>query len=379
MRDRPVRGTASGGAGLDVTGAVGAPGRIVQTVMTRRPSRPALRTPIGTAIVVATLVLSWMPGTASATRYAGEFLRIGVGARALGMGSAFVGLADDGTAAFWNPAGLATLPSRQISAMHAEQFGSIVQYDYLSYAMPLGAPGAARQGLAVSLLRLGVNDIPDTRGLEILDQNGNGVFDYPEDRLLVDESRFVFDSDNDVALLLGYAREWRPGMSVGGTFKVIRQWLGDSLRSNGFGIDLAALWVGKDGWSAGAVLRDASTTRILWNTGTGEFVAPSLRVGAAKSTVFRNRRHVVTAAMDVQVGFSDERLASQAHLGGMTFEFHPGLEYWLERKLALRAGMDARNFSAGAGIRIRKFGLDYAYLDHADLEASHRVSGSYSF
>ena len=61
--------------------------------------------------------------------------------------------------------------------MHAEQFGSIVQYDFISYAMPVGGPGKPRQGLAVSLLRLGVSDIPDTRGLEILDQNGNGVFD----------------------------------------------------------------------------------------------------------------------------------------------------------------------------------------------------------
>jgi hypothetical protein len=223
-----------------------------------------------------------------ATRYAGEFLRLGVGARALGMGSAFVGLADDGTAGYWNPAGLATLRTRQFTAMHAEQFGSIVQYDYLSYAMPLTAPGRPNQGIAVSLIRLGVNDIPDTRGLEILDQNGNGVFDYPEDRLLVDESRFVFNSDNDVALLLSYAREVRRGLSLGGSFKVVRQWLGDSLRSNGFGLDASALWVGPNGWSAGAMLRDASTTRILWNTGTSEFVAPSLRLGAAKSTSLRS-------------------------------------------------------------------------------------------
>jgi hypothetical protein len=333
----------------------------------------------GALAALAVACLAAAPPRALATRYAGEFLRIGVGARALGMGSAFVGLADDGTAAFWNPAGLATLPTRQVSAMHAEQFGSIVQYDFLSYAMPLGGTGRPRQGLGVSLLRLGVNDIPDTRGLAILDQNGNGVFDYPEDRLLVDESRFVFDSDNDVALLLSYAREARPGLSLGGSLKVVRQWMGDSLRSNGFGLDLAALWLGPRGWSAGAIVRDASTTRILWNTGTSEFVAPSLRLGGAKASSFRNRRHVVTAALDVQIGFSDERLASQAHLGALTFDFHPGLEYWLERKLALRVGMEARNFSAGAGVRLRKFGLDYAYLDHRDLDSSHRVSGSYSF
>ena len=319
-----------------------------------------------------------VPGTAHATRYAGEFLRIGVGARALGMGSAFVGLADDGTAAYWNPAGLATLSQRQVTAMHAEQFGSIVQYDFLSYVMPVGAAGKPRQAISVSLVRLGVSDIPDTRGLQIIDQNGNGKFDYPEDLLVVDESRFVFDSDNDAALLFSYARDIHPGLSLGGNFKYIRQWLGDSLRSNGFGLDLGLLYVGKS-FSMGATLRDATTTRILWNTGTGEFIAPSLRLGAAKTRGFRDRRHLLTAALDVQVGFSDERLSSQAHLGGVTFEFHPGLEYWYDRRLALRAGFEAQNFTAGAGLRYHRLGLDYAFLDHRDLDASHRVSGSYSF
>lgn len=329
------------------------------------------------SLVAAALFL--LPAKSEATRYAGEFLRIGVGARALGMGSAFVGLADDGTAAYWNPAGLATLERREATAMHAEQFGSIVKYDFLSYAMPIGDAGKARQSLGFSFIRLGVDDIPDTRGLEILDQNGNGQFDYPEDRLVVDESRFIFNSDNDVALLISYAREVRPGLSIGGNFKMIRQWLGDSLRSTGFGLDAGVLWVGQSGWSLGAKLSDATTTRILWNTGTSEFIAPSLRVGGAKTRGFGNRRHVVTAALDVQVGFSDERLSSQAHLGGVTFEFHPGLEYWIERRLALRAGMEARNFSAGGGIRVRRFGLDYAYLDHRDLDSSHRISASYAF
>ncbi|HXL15018.1 MAG TPA: PorV/PorQ family protein [Methylomirabilota bacterium] len=321
-----------------------------------------------------------LPESVRATRYAGEFLRIGVGARALGMGSAFVGLADDGTAAYWNPAGLATLAERQVTAMHAEQFGSIVQYDFLSYVMPVASPGKPRQAISLSLVRLGVSDIPDTRGLSLaFDANHNGKFDYPEDLLAVDESRFVFDSDNDVAFLFSYARDVRSGLSVGGNFKYIRQWLGDSLRSNGFGIDLGLLYVGRSGLSVGATLRDATTTRILWNTGTGEFIAPSLRIGAAKTRGFRDRRHLVTAALDVQVGFSDERLSSQAHLGGVTFEFHPGLEYWFDRRLALRAGFEAQNFTAGAGLRYRRFGLDYAYLDHRDLDASHRVSGAYRF
>jgi hypothetical protein len=341
------------------------------------PTRTFERAAASLAVVLAALLL--LPDSAGATRYAGEFLRVGAGARALGMGSAFVGLADDGTAAYWNPAGLATLPDPQINAMHAEQFGSIVQYDFISYAMPVGGTGKARQGIGVSLLRLGVSDIPDTRGLQFLDQNGNGVFDYPEDRLLVDESKFVFDSANDFALLLSYSREVSKGFALGGTLKVVRQWLGDSLSSNGFGADVGALWVGSNGWSAGAILRDITTTQILWNTGTNESVSPTLRIGGAKSHAFKNRRHVITAAFDVQVGFNGEELSSQASAGSVTFEFHPGLEYWLDRKLALRAGMDAANFAAGAGVRIHKFGVDYAYLDHRDLDSSHRISASYTF
>jgi len=344
-----------------------------------RGNRPVSRLSRGAGIALAALALLGAPSTAGATRYAGEFLRNGVDARALGMGSAFAGLADDGTAAFWNPAGLATLGTKQATAMHAEEFGSIVHYDFLSYTTPLGSAGGPKQALAVSLLRLGVDDIPDTRNLQILDVNGNGKFDYPEDRLVVDESKFLFESDNDVALLFSYARTLGQRFSLGGNLKVIHQWLGDSLRSNGFGLDIGALYLGPHGWSAGGRLTDATTTRILWNTGTNEFIAPSLRVGTAKSFTFNNQKHIVTPAFDVQVGFADEVLSSQAHAGSVTFEFHPGLEYWLERKVALRAGMDARNFSAGAGFRYRQFGLDYAYLDHQDLDASHRISAFLSF
>jgi len=111
--------------------------------------------------------------------------------------------------------------------MHAEQFGSIVQYDFLSYVMPVGAPGKPRQAISVSLVRLGVNDIPDTRGLSLAyDANGNGKFDYPEDLLAVDESRFIFDSDNDVALLFSYARDVRSGSRWAGISSTSGQWLG---------------------------------------------------------------------------------------------------------------------------------------------------------
>jgi hypothetical protein len=66
-----------------------------------------------------------------------EFLKIGVGARAEGMGEAFVSVANDPSALYWNPAGIGSLLRREI------QFNS-----QLSGGHPLQPPGAgaARHG-----------------------------------------------------------------------------------------------------------------------------------------------------------------------------------------------------------------------------------------
>ena len=71
-------------------------------------------------------------------KFAGEFLAIGVGGRALGMGGAFTALANDVTAGYYNPAGLIHLNYPQISIMHDARFGNLVNYDYAAGAIPYG-------------------------------------------------------------------------------------------------------------------------------------------------------------------------------------------------------------------------------------------------
>src|SRR6056297_146008 len=83
------------------------------------------------------IVPSVVYAQAAQAKFGNDFLSTGSGARALGMGSAQVALANDVTAAFWNVAGLAEVETPQLMYMHSERFSGIVGYDYGAGALPL--------------------------------------------------------------------------------------------------------------------------------------------------------------------------------------------------------------------------------------------------
>ena len=87
--------------------------------------------------LLALFLLPGLVGFGQFRKYSNEFLNIGAGARGLAMGGAQVASVQDGTAGYWNPAGLmgiGTVP--QINLMHASYFAGIGKYDYASLALP---------------------------------------------------------------------------------------------------------------------------------------------------------------------------------------------------------------------------------------------------
>jgi hypothetical protein len=133
-------------------------------------------------------------GTAAA-----QFLKIGVGARALGMGETFVALANDASSLYWNPAGLVNLASTSLAVSHSLWFADI-SHDFLGVAFPLGANNM----MGVSVIALNTSEQEVTT---VEQPDGTGVF---------------YDV-SDIAIGLTYARALTDRFSTGLTVKYVQQ------------------------------------------------------------------------------------------------------------------------------------------------------------
>lgn len=323
-------------------------------------------------LLAVLLALAPAPSSAASTgKYAGEFMAIGVGGRALGLGSAFVGLADDVTAGYWNPAGLSRLSYPQIGLMHDERFAGLVNYDYGAFAMPLNATST----LGLSVIRLGVDNIPDTRNAGV-DALGNPL---PPDRWEefagIDPQRITFFNSADWAFYFSYAKHAGERLSYGANIKFIRRDNGAS-SATGIGFDVGALYRVWDRFTVGANLQDATSTLVAWNTGRNELILPTLKIGGAWALdLFGNR---LTPLLDADVRFEGRGSAANLNIGAVSFDFHGGLEFVFREVASFRMGYtDIGSLSFGAGVRLPKIDIDYSFAKFNAVDQlgnTHRIS-----
>jgi hypothetical protein len=263
---------------------------------------------------------------------------IGMGSRPLGMGGAFVALADDANGIYWNPAGLVQMKRQEAVFMHGVYGGvSAVNFDYLAYVypMPFSAVGVGWSTVGITL------------------EEGDGI-SYSSSRMSED----VYY----LSLGLNPALFGNDALTVGATLKrltIDTRFEGGS----GMGFDFGALFRPVEWLQAGLTLRNVATDV------RNEKLPTNLRAGLA-SHLFKDR---VRLALDVttkdNIGTVDTTVAKP----------HVGIELQPWSYVALRTGYDDGHLAFGAGVNFASIKLDYGYQSNEILGNIHRVSMGVNF
>lgn len=208
----------------------------------------------------------------SAPKYSNEFLAVGVGARSLAMANSSFADGQDVTAAYWNPASLLGMNSKyEIGLMHAAYFGGIANYDYAGFASKKDSSSA----IALSVVRFGIDDIPDTRFL--IDEDGR--INYDNVGSFAEASYgFFFSYARRLNISLkkknpnnsGEKTTLKHPIFLGANAKVIHRTAGDFASVWGFGLDFSAFTkLGK--WKLALTGRDITSTFNAWTYNTDTF------------------------------------------------------------------------------------------------------------
>ncbi len=292
-------------------------------------------------------------GTAGA-----QFLRIPAGARAVALGKAYVAVATDGSALFWNPAGIMRTPGRKnFFASHAE-YAAGIDLDYASFHMRGQNFG---YGLSFGVLRSG--DILRTTELH---QQGTDQYFHA----------------NQFFVAASLARAMTDRFSIGGSLKFYQENL-DEYRINALMADLGILYfvgvgdmrVGFAVRNFGSDLKTGGTPPTLadgWQPAEEfqRFPAPTVgSFGAAKTWTLSRRLDLLTSA-----DFN--------HPSDNRESFRMGGELGMNRMLFLRTGYetsrDEGGFAAGFGLQLERkqflLRIDYAYADMGSFGSMHYIS-----
>ncbi len=264
---------------------------------------------------------------------AGAFLRVGFGPRAKAMGQAYTAIADQSTAAAYNPAGLGFIDQKMVDASVA-----IMSFDrrFMTVGFARSVPPTA--GFSISVIQAGFRDI-DARA-----SNGDRIGS-------VDDHQF--------AVTMGFAIRLSDQLAMG----ISPRWLYSKVydvSSSALGIGLGAMFKPRDNLSFGASVTGLGETFKFSRdpSGQGEettrdAVPNVIRLGGAYRVSLQERLPLL-AALDVS--FTQDQPA----------QLHCGLEAEPSGKFKIRAGLDQSDWTFGFGIRWDILGsemnLDYAFV-----------------
>jgi hypothetical protein len=314
-------------------------------------------------------------GQSKAGTSAAPFLSIGVGARAIGMGEAYVGISNDALALFWNPGGLTLIDGVSFTTTHTEWFAGLT-HDFAGISVPLG-----NGAIGASVTFLMSDDIEITT---LLEPNGTGLF-Y---------------NATDVAFGISYAYNLLDRFSVGVTGKYIQQKLVNESASS-IAIDIGTILITgfkslRIGMSltnlGGAMKMDGPDLVIPYNVGGNVAITPDIKAQLSTEEWPLPTNFRIGVAVDLVGQPGNSFIPNEISRLTLAIDGnHPtdneergniGIEYSWNNTLALRTGYkfnySEQGFTFGGGLNIglggALIGVDYALAEFGDLGYVHRFT-----
>lgn len=295
--------------------------------------------------ILIIVLLLFFPFSSSNAQVPGEaetagasFLKFGMGARAAGMGEAFTSIAGDISSVYWNPAGLAKLSGVWATFMHNRWFQDISTEFFAS------AFNISKNTFAFSFT---INTIPDIERRESATSEPLSYFDARQ-----------------VALGATWAKEFAEKIDLGFTFKWLYEKI-DIHTASGIGFDLGGIYSIRDDLKVGLVILNLGPKMKFEEQ---KYPLPTFyKLGAVLARKDNYLKGNYRVALDL-VKPKDDPLA-----------VHIGAEYDFPQNFSLRLGYefgyDEKGITFGAGFRIKKYGIDYAFVPYSsDLGNTHRIS-----
>lgn len=317
-----------------------------------------MRTP---ALSLAFLLVAGSARASGGGSSGAEFLRVGLGARPAGLGDTFTGLADDVTAAMWNPAGLGQIERIEISGMHMAWLGDTA-YEYLGAALPLGGLGT----LAFSGAYVNVPSFDSTGGVS----TAQGA---------ASDGMAALSFGGSMAKLVPGGDEYR-GLYYGATVKYIFRSLGGWVDpATGSGASYSASAIAGDAGMLYRYSRDVTVGASLLHFGQpvtflgdeADALPLTLRGGFAWRAFESPSFEALVVADVVKPMDADGGTFADGTWWGA------GLETRILRILSLRGGYrksaDGARIVGGGGINIGMFSLDGAVTPLGDFGTGWRA------
>ncbi len=300
-------------------------------------------------------------GTTSA-----QFLKIGIGARAIGMGGAFGSVADDISSIYWNPAGLSRISGRGEAVFNYVDWLMDIKYSFAAFALNLGNLGTI--GMQISSLTMGDMEV---RTVEMPDGTGE---------------RF---KAGGLMMGISYARQLTDRFSIGFNAKYVREYIWHET-AQGFALDFGTLYITPflNGMRIGASMSNYGTKMQL--TGRDLIIIYTVGGGTGNNINAFIQTDKFEMPLIFRVGLSNDFIKTESqrlttavdavHPNDNTEYLNLGLEYSFKEIFFLRGGYKSlfekggeQRYTFGVGIKYSiargvAFAVDYAYLDFGRLK-----------